>query len=617
MNKNRNYILPIEGETNILVTAALPYVNNEPHLGNLIGSVLSADIYARAQRSLGYNVLFICGSDEYGTASEDRARKEGISPKELCDKYHQLHQDIYRKFNISFDYYGRTNTPEQTEIAHYIYQKIWKNGLLMPKASDQFYCLKCKTFLADRFITGTCPRCKTEKAKGDECDTCGYKFLSPTELINPGCATDSAHDIELRATENLYLRLPNLTNIIAEHFSSILSKSSSTNVKTVTNAWLDAGLHDRCITRDLKWGTSLPKFNPNPVTRNTGILLADGYDVISEVFEIDNDLYSNKVFYVWADAVLGYISITYDYLKRHGYQRIGGNEWRDWWKPTLLLETDIRLVQFIGKDNIPFHSIIFPGILKATDEIFTLPTEINSTEYLMNPGNTKFSKSLNQGIFCSDIEKYSYPIDTWRCYLAFIRPTNKDAVFDLEAMRSFHNDILIANLGNLVNRVLNLSFKHNSRMFINIDSLAIDYPELQEIWNKLRYKIQPLIEIMIQHYRKGEIRQVARNLFLISSIGNGFIQEYKPWTLFKSSSSDNTNQLRAKKLELILLTSINIIYLLSTLMEPLMPDTALVISTSLSLNNIPMLKDIQEFQLWLNNHRIKNKPVILFNKIEL
>ena len=624
-SKFQKCVLPIKNEINILVTAALPYVNNEPHLGNLIGCVLSADIYARAQRSLGRNVLFICGSDEYGTATENRARKECISPKELCNKYHQLHQNIYSKFNISFDHYGRTNTSEQTEITHYIYKKIWKHGLLKPRSNEQFYCKICETFLADRFITGKCPKCKTDKAKGDECDTCGYKLISPTELINPKCASDNTHQIERRTTENLYIRLSLLKNQVASHFSNILSKSSTANVNSVTETWLKNGLRDRCVTRDLKWGTSIPDFKPNPVTRNTTVLLSDGYDIISETFKIDNNAYSNKVFYVWADAVLGYISITYDYLKQNGYHRVGGSEWKDWWKPTFPNDIDIRLVQFIGKDNIPFHSIIFPAILKATDETFTLPTEINSTEYLMNKGNVKFSKSLKQGIFCSDVDKYPYPIDTWRCYLAFIRPTNKDTVFDLNSMRLFHNDILIANLGNFINRALNLSFKHKNSIYVNID-IDSDFnynTEVNLIFSDLRDKIQPLINNIIEHYKKGEIREATQTLFSISSIGNGFIQKHKPWTFTKllSQLEQDTQkrkefELHFRKLELILLLGINIIYLLTALMEPLMPNTALVTSISLGLNYIPKIKDITVFQLWLNNHRIENKPDILFTQVK-
>lgn len=624
---SKRCVVPIKGETNILVTAALPYVNNEPHLGNLIGCVLSADIYARAHRSLGHNVLFICGSDEYGTATENRARREGISFKELCNKYHQLHQNIYNNFNISFDHYGRTNTLKQTEVTHHVYKKIWKQGLLEPKTNEQFYCQTCETFLADRFITGTCPKCKVDKAKGDECDACGYKLLSPTELIDPGCVADDSntHRIELRKTENLYLKLsnPSLSKSILSHFGHVLSKASTANVKAVTESWLKNGLHDRCVTRDLKWGTPIPAFSPNPiVVQTTPVMLADDYRVFHETYHIDQEEYFNKVFYVWADAVLGYISITYDYLKRNGYDRIGGEEWKVWWRPTLPSEYNVKLVQFIGKDNIPFHSIIFPGILKALDdESYTLPTEINSTEYLMNPGNTKFSKSLKQGIFCSEVGNYPYPIDTWRCYLAFIRPTTKDSVFDLKAMQSFHNDILIANLGNFINRALNLSFRHKSSMFVemNLDHSINSSSELSTIWSNLQFEIQPLIDTIIEQYKKGEIREATHTLFAISSVGNGFVQYHKPWTLSKLIAATETTtakQIALEKLELILLLSINIAYLLNALMEPLMPNTALTLSASLGLNYIPKLKDISTFQLWLNNHHIESKPVILFTPVK-
>ncbi|MGN1189908.1 MAG: methionine--tRNA ligase, partial [Candidatus Ornithospirochaeta sp.] len=310
-----------------LITSALPYVNNIPHLGNLT-QVLSADVFARFCRSIGYETLYICGTDEYGTASETRALQEGVTPRELCDHYHAIHRDIYKWFNISFDYFGRTSTPLQTEIVQHIFNEVDKNGYISEKESEQLYCPECKRFLADRYVTGTCPHCGDTGARGDQCDKCGT-LLDPTELIDPKCSV-CGHTPEVKKTKHLYINLPKALPLLQKWMDKASVEGFwAKNAIQITNSWIRDGLQERCITRDLKWGIPVPK---------------EGFD--------------DKVFYVWFDAPIGYISITANATEN----------WEYWWRDP----ENTELFQFIGKDNIPFHTVIFPSSLLATGEKWTM-----------------------------------------------------------------------------------------------------------------------------------------------------------------------------------------------------------------------------------------------------
>ena len=261
-----------------LITSALPYVNNVPHLGNLT-QVLSADVFARFCRSRGYETLYICGTDEYGTASETRAMQEGVSPRELCDKYHEIHKAIYKWFNISFDYFGRTSTEKQTEIVQHIFNKVDEHGYISEREMTQLYCPTCGRFLADRFVNGECPNCHSTDARGDQCDNCG-KLLDPTELINPKCSVCGSTPI-VKTTKHLFINLPKALPLLKEWMDKASKEGFwANNAIQITNSWIRDGLQERCITRDLKWGIPVPK---------------PGYE--------------DKVFYVWFDAPIGYISI--------------------------------------------------------------------------------------------------------------------------------------------------------------------------------------------------------------------------------------------------------------------------------------------------------------------
>src|SRR3989339_268042 len=306
-----------------LITSALPYVNNIPHLGNLI-QVLSADCFARFCRSKGYETLYVCGTDEYGTASETRALQEGVEPRELCDRYHIIHRDIYQWFELDFDSFGRTSSPMQTAIVQDIFKKVDAAGYIRESEIEQLYCEHDQRFLADRFVEGVCPKCGSTGARGDQCDSCG-SLLDPTELVDPKCGVCGSTPV-LRSTKHLYIDLPKALPLLEKWLDTASVEGFwAKNAIQTTRSWIRDGLKERAITRDLKWGIPVPK----------------------EGFE-------NKVFYVWFDAPIGYISITAAFT----------TDWRSWWQDN----DNVELYQFIGKDNIPFHTVIFPTTLLASGD---------------------------------------------------------------------------------------------------------------------------------------------------------------------------------------------------------------------------------------------------------
>ncbi|XP_040437188.1 methionine--tRNA ligase, cytoplasmic isoform X2 [Falco naumanni] len=328
-------VLPVEGRRNVLITSALPYVNNVPHLGNIIGCVLSADTFARYCRLRNWNTLYVCGTDEYGTATETKAAEEGLTPQEICDKYNAIHADIYRWFDISFDYFGRTTTPHQTRIAQDIFQRLLARGFLLEDTVEQLRCEGCQRFLADRFVEGTCPFCSYEEARGDQCDKCG-KLINAVELKNPQCKLCRGVPV-VKPTQHLFLDLPKLEGRLEPWLEQSWATGDWTaNARYITRSWIRDGLKPRCITRDLKWGTPVP---------------LDGFH--------------DKVFYVWFDAPIGYLSITANYT----------DQWEKWWKNP----QQVELYNFMAKDNVPFHSVIFPCSLLGAEDNYTLVNHLIAT----------------------------------------------------------------------------------------------------------------------------------------------------------------------------------------------------------------------------------------------
>lgn len=455
-----------------LITSALPYVNNIPHLGNLI-QVLSADCFARFCRLKGYETLYICGTDEYGTASETRALQEGVEPRALCDRYHAIHRDIYRWFEIDFDHFGRTSSPMQTQIVQDIFRKVDAAGYIREAEIEQLYCEHDERFLADRFVEGVCPKCGSAGARGDQCDSC-QTLLDPTELIDPKCGVCGNTPV-LRRTRHLYIDLPKALPLLEKWIDEASVKGFwAKNAIQTTRSWIRDGLKERAITRDLKWGIPVPK----------------------EGFE-------DKVFYVWFDAPIGYISITASLTER----------WRDWWHDN----DHVELYQFIGKDNIPFHTVIFPTTLLASGEPWTMLHHMSSSEYLNYEGG-KFSKSKGIGVFGNDVQETGIPADMWRFYMFYNRPEKADVLFTWKDFQEKVNGELIGNLSNLVHRTLT---------FINrfydgqVPEGKLDQQLVREILTK-----ETEIDDLLEH---AELREALRRVFLLSSVGNKAFQDGEPW----------------------------------------------------------------------------------------
>ncbi|XP_066603626.1 methionine--tRNA ligase, cytoplasmic [Prorops nasuta] len=549
-------VLPKKGEKNVLITSALPYVNNVPHLGNIIGCVLSADIFARYCRQRNYNTLYICGTDEYGTATEAKALEEKMTPQQICDKFFSIHNDIYRWFSIGFDYFGRTTIPEQTEIVQSFFLRIKSQGYVQSDSVDQLLCEKCDRFLADRFVEGMCPRCKYEDARGDQCDGCGH-LVNATDLVNPRCKVCHTRPI-IKKSQQFFLDLPKVEEKLKK-FVSTSAQGWSSVARAVTKPWLRDGLKARCITRDLKWGIPVP---------------VEGFE--------------KKVFYVWFDAPLGYISITKKYTK----------DYRQWWQPQ---DKDISLYQFMAKDNVPFHAIMFPACLLAADQNYTLIKHLMATEYL-NYEDTKFSKSRGIGVFGTDAKETGISSDVWRFYLAYIRPETQDSNFNWVDLATKNNSELLNNFGNFVNRALVFAERY-------FDS-KVPVMELQEDDLALLALCQRELTSYISSLEQAKLRDGLRHVLAISKHGNQYMQFQQPWVKVKGNESD---KMRAGT---IIGVCCNLACLLSALLGPFMPNVSRELRDQLGMDNrnYGFIPD-SIINILKAGHKI-GKPSPLFTKIE-
>jgi methionyl-tRNA synthetase len=471
-----------------LITSALPYVNNVPHLGNLI-QVLSADVFARFCRLRGYETLYVCGTDEYGTATETKAAEEGVTPRELCGRYYAIHADIYRWFNISFDKFGRTSTPVQTEVTQGLYKKLEENGYISERTIEQLFCGSCGRFLADRYVRGTCPHCGYAEARGDQCESCG-KLLDPSDLKDSRCAS-CGQSPSLETTKHLYIELPKLKDKL-EAWIGRASKEGAwaNNAIQMTAAWIRDGLKERAITRDLKWGIPVPRAG-----------------------------YENKVFYVWFDAPIGYISITGNL----GEER--GQNWKEfvdyWWKSP----EETELFQFIGKDNIPFHTVIFPSTLLGSGENWTMLHHMSSSEYL-NYESGKFSKTRGVGVFGTDVMETGIPADVWRFYIFYNRPEKADALFTWKDFAEKVNGELIGNLGNLVNRTLSFIGRYYGGVIPGGNGNGNEGASAA-FWETVRGYRRRIAEKL----EWAELRDAFHLIFELSSFANKTFQDSEPWKL--------------------------------------------------------------------------------------
>lgn len=479
----------------------------------------------------------MCGTDEYGTATETKALEDKVHPAELCEKYNKIHKEVYDWFEIGFDIFGRTPTEQHKEISQSVFSRLHENGFLMEKSSEQPYCEKHESFLADRFVEGECPRCHYEDARGDQCDKCG-NVLDAFDLIKPRCKLDGAQPVR-RTTTHVHLLLDKLQPEIEKWSEAAIKKGDwPKNSRIITESWLKEGLKDRGITRDLKWGVPVP--------------LAG---------------YENKVLYVWFEACIGYPSITANYT----------TEWEQWWRNP----ENVSLYQFLGKDNVPFHAVIFPGCQMGTRDEWTQVHHLNATEYL-NYENGKFSKSRGVGVFGNNAKETGVPPDVWRYYLLKNRPETGDSQFEWKSFIESNNSELLAKLGNLVNRVVKLvaSPKAYSSVVPEFTVTEEFQPSLDHVTQLLRKYIDDMEAV---HLRAG-----VSDAMKIAEAGNLLIQSNK--------LDNNLIANEPERAAAVVGITLNIIHLLASIFAPYLPTTAKSIDEQLNVPfaTIPSLEDIKD-----------------------
>lgn len=399
-----------------IVTSALPYVNGIKHLGNFVGSLLPADIYARYLRAQGHDVLCVCATDEHGTPAELSAMEEGMSVEEYCLKYHKIQKKIYEDFLCSYDVFGRTSDIANHQMTQQLFLKLYENGLVEEKETTQLYSIADQRFLPDRFVRGTCPHCDYENARGDQCENC-TKVLDPLDLKNPRSAISGSSNVEPRTSKHLYINLPKMEAQIGRWIETKKDRWPRTSY-TIAKKWLGEGLQSRSITRDLKWGITVP---------------LEGYE--------------DKVFYVWFDAPIGYIGASVQWSQQTG------KSWEHYWK-----DSETKLIQFMGKDNVPFHTVTWPGTMMGADDGFVLADMVKGFQWLNYEGG-KFSTSQNRGVFTDQALKI-FPPDHWRYYLMLVAPERHDTDFYWSGFQSAVNNDLANVVGNFVHRTMTFINRH-------------------------------------------------------------------------------------------------------------------------------------------------------------
>lgn len=556
-----------------LITSALPYANGPLHLGHLAGAYLPADIYVRYLRLLGKDVLWVCGSDEHGAAITIRAKKDGVSPKVIIDKYHALNKNTFDALGISFDFYHRTSEEIHHKTSQDFFTKLYEKGdEFIEKVVEQYYDVAFNQFLADRYITGTCPKCGHIEAYGDQCESCGTT-LSPTELLAPKSVLSGETPI-LRETKHWYFRLDKHADWLKEWIETgVLDGKQhhdpSNWRKHVTGqclSWLNSGLQPRSITRDLDWGISVP--------------LKDA---------------EGKVLYVWFDAPIGYISATKQWALENG------KDWESYWKGG----DEVELIHFIGKDNIVFHCIVFPAMLKAHGD-FVLPRNVPANQFLNFEGQ-KFSKSRGWGLeqheYLQEFSDFPNKEDALRYALLRTLPENKDSDFKWDEFVDFHDKDLADNLGNFLNRVMVLSHSYFNGVV----------PPAPAHWSESLRRVFELVEQWQTEMEKFSFKAASQSFMDLSSWGNTYLQENAPWSLFKANPTD-------PRIAEIIFTGLQVSAILSIMAEPFIPFTSKRINAMLGLSSLPaaslrLFLNENVKQPFISSGSLLGAPEVLFPKI--
>ncbi|WGF93613.1 methionine--tRNA ligase [Aequorivita marisscotiae] len=544
------------------ITAALPYTNGPVHIGHLAGVYVPADIYARYQRLQKMDVAFICGSDEHGVPITIKAKKEGITPQQVVDKYHAIIKKSFEEFGISFDNYSRTSAKIHHKTASEFFKKLYENGKFTEEITEQLYDEEANQFLADRYITGTCPKCGHEEAYGDQCEKCGSS-LNATELINPKSAISGNVPI-LKETKHWFLPLNEYEDFLKQWILVDHKKDWKTNVYGQCKSWIDDGLRPRAVTRDLDWGIPVP------------VEGADG-----------------KVLYVWFDAPIGYISSTKEWAEREG------KNWEDYWK-----NDKTKMLHFIGKDNIVFHCIIFPTMLKAEGG-YILPENVPANEFLNLEGN-KISTSKNWAVWLHEyLEDFPNQQDVLRYVLTANAPETKDNDFTWADFQARNNNELVAIFGNFINRVMVLTDKYYEGV---VPEPAVFSEIDEQILNELK-AYPAVIASSLERYR---FREAQAELMNVARLGNKYLADEEPWKTIK------TDEERTKT---VMYVALQIASALAVLSEPFLPFTSDKLKDMLNVRSSAVEGSLGwadasvKSELLKPGHKI-NKAELLFSKIE-
>ncbi len=556
----------------ILITSALPYINGIKHLGNLVGSQLPADLYARYARARGHEVMFICATDEHGTPAEIAAAKAGQPVAEYCAAMHEVQGELARGFGLSFDHFGRSSSARNHALTQHLAARLGAAGLIEEVSEKQVYSHTDGRFLPDRYIEGTCPNCGYERARGDQCEEC-TKQLDPTDLINPRSAISGATDLEVRETRHLYLRQSKLRDTLDQWIDS--QKGWPVLTTSIAKKWLHDGdgLQDRGITRDLDWGVPV-QFEGAPWGGMDG-----------------------KVFYVWFDAPIEYIAATAEWADALGKP---DSEWRRWWRMDEGAE-DVRYVQFMGKDNVPFHTLSFPATLIGANfdgaEPWKMVDYIKSFNYLNYDGG-QFSTSLGRGVFM-DQALALLPSDYWRWWLLSHAPENSDSEFTWENFQASVNKDLADVLGNLVSRVTKFCRSKFGEMVPEGGSYGAREQQLIDDLTRGLTSYQNVMDGMM-------VRRSAQDLRALWVLGNEYLQEAAPWSAFKTDPEQAAAQIRL---------ALNLIRFYAVISQPFIPDASARIMAALRCDDWSWPEDMAQALGVLPAGHVFEVPDVLFAKI--
>ncbi|MFG3319524.1 methionine--tRNA ligase [Streptomyces sp. NPDC048171] len=515
-----------------LITSALPYINGIKHLGNMVGSMLPADVYARYLRQRGHEVLYICATDEHGTPAELAAKEQGVPVAEFCASAHDAQKAVYDGFALAFDYFGRSSSPQNVEITQHFARRLNENGFIEERAIRQVYSPADGRFLPDRYVEGTCPHCGYDKARGDQCENC-TRVLDPTDLIEPRSAISGSTDLEVRETKHLFLLQSKLQHEV-EEWVARHEEEWPQLAASIARKWLNEGLHDRAITRDLDWGVPVP---------------ADTWpDLAAE----------GKVFYVWFDAPIEYIGATKEWADQDPENR----DWKSWWYDA---DDTVRYTEFMAKDNVPFHTVMFPATELGVREPWKKVDYVKAFNWLTYYGG-KFSTSQKRGVF-TDQALDILPADYWRYFLIANAPESDDSSFTWEHFTATVNKDLADTLGNFVNRVLSFSKKR-------FGEAVPAGGEPGEAETRLGTEIATLLAEYEAQMEALQFRKAAAALRALWSAGNSYLEEKAPWLEIKTDKDGAALTLR---------TAMNLIHLYAVVSEPFIPGTAAAMRQAFSL----------------------------------